>query len=57
MYVVRFFMKKKKICLNCCCAESTYPLDPQGSLYCDIIENYVSPNDSCDKFDIKKPLK
>ena len=44
---------KKKICLNCCNCESTYPLDPIGSLYCDIIDDYVSANNSCGAFNEK----
>lgn len=42
-------MKEKtcSICFNC---ESTYPLDPPGSLYCDVVEDYVSANGSCGSF-------
>ena len=41
---------KEKICLNCCNCESTYPLDSIGSLYCDIIDDYVLANDLCRAF-------
>ena len=41
---------KEKTCSDCFNCESTYPLDPPGSLYCDVVEDYVSANGSCEKF-------
>jgi len=38
---------EEEICLNCHYVEGTYPLDPPGTLHCEILEKYVSPNDSC----------
>ena len=43
-----------KICANCCNCESTYPLDPKGTLYCDITEKYVYNSDSCEYFKAKE---
>ena len=36
-----------KECINCGYITSAYPLDPKGSLYCDIIEDYVLPTGYC----------
>uniref|UniRef100_A0A6M3JQ45 Uncharacterized protein n=1 Tax=viral metagenome TaxID=1070528 RepID=A0A6M3JQ45_9ZZZZ len=41
---------KEKTCSDCFNCESTYPLDPPGSLYCDVVEDYVSANGSCGSF-------
>ena len=41
----------EKECQNCRYIESSYPLDPPTSLYCDKVEDYKSPNDSCNKFE------
>ena len=43
-----------KICANCCNCESTYPLDPKGTLYCGITEKYVYNSDSCEYFKEKE---
>jgi len=42
--------KELKICLNCRASISTYPLDPAGTLYCDVIEAYVEPDGFCGAF-------
>ena len=34
-------------CKTCDAAESTYPLDPPGTLYCEFLDDYVSENNHC----------
>ena len=41
---------KEKTCSDCFNCESTYPFDPPGSLYCDVVEDYVSASGSCGSF-------
>jgi len=47
----------EKICSNCYHSSSTYPLDPIGTLYCEIMEDYIIVNDnSCGLFSEDQPL-